>query len=111
MDPNSSTIIGQLTLQVTLEAILGRPQVILDPVKVELILNVVDHDGLIVATFITAFLSRGVGALKLKILVLLLEILLAVALIQDARVLDLVGVREKLVAGDDVLSKIGRAHV
>ena len=92
-----------------LEGILGRLQALLglEPDKTELVLNVVDHDGLTLTTFIIATLGGWVGTLKLEILIGLLEVLAAVGLPEDGAVLggsDLEGVRENLVPGDDVLT-------
>lgn len=91
-----------------LEGILGRLEALLglEPDETELVLNIVDHDGLIITTFITSLLSRGVGTSELEVLVLLLEVLAAVSLPQDGAVLgggDLEGVGENLVTGDQVL--------
>lgn len=92
-----------------LEGILGRLQALLDlqPYKTELILDVVDHDHLGLAVVIVgSILSGGVGTSKLEVLADLLGVLAAVSLPQDGAVLrlsDVVGVRENLVAGDDVL--------
>lgn len=85
-----------------LEALLG-----LQPDKTELVLNVVDHDSLALTTIVViAILSGGVGTLELEVLVLLLQVLAAVSLPKDGAVssrLDVEGVREDLVTGDDVL--------
>lgn len=92
-----------------LEGLFGGLQTLLslEPDQTELVLNVVDHDGLTLTAVVTiAALSGGVGALKLEVLVLLLEVLAAVGLPQDGAVRggdDLEGVREHLVSGDDVL--------
>lgn len=98
------------TLQVALEGILGRLQTLLglEPVKVELILDVVNHDGVTLATaLIITTLSRGVGTLEHEVLVLLLEELLAVACVEDTVLgLDVVGVGEDLVTGNDILASI-----
>ena len=97
------------TLQVRLEVVLGRLQALLslEPNKTELVLNVVNHDGLTLTTLILiTTLSGGVGTGKLEILADLLHVLAAVGLPQDGAVLgggDLVGIRENLVSGDDVL--------
>lgn len=96
------------TLKVTLEGILGRLKTLLglEPDEAELVLNVVDHHLTTFTTVIGAILSGGVGTLELEILVGLLEILLAVALVEDAvNGLDVVGVGENLVTGDDVLMR------
>lgn len=90
-----------------LEGILGRLHALLglEPDELELVLNVVDHDGLTLTTIIVGLLSRGVGTLELEVLVLALEVLLAVALPEDgAGILDLEGVGEEFVSGDEVLS-------
>lgn len=96
----------ELTLEVLLEGILGRLHALLglEPDELELIFDVVDHDGLTLTTLIVGLLSRGIGTLKLEVLVLALEVLLAVALPEDgAGLLDLEGIGEELVAGDEVL--------
>jgi hypothetical protein len=91
-----------------LEGFLGRLHALLglEPVHLELVLDVVDHDGVVVAAAIAALLGGGVGALQLEVLVLLLEELAAVAGHQEAVLLDLVGVGEQLIPGDDVLSRV-----
>ena len=97
------------TLEVTLEGILGGLQALLglEPVETELVLDVVDHDGLTLTTgIIITALSRGVGTLELEVLVALLEVLAAVAGPEELAVtvlLDLEGVGENLVTGDDIL--------
>lgn len=97
------------TLEVTLEGILGGLQALLglEPVETELVLDVVDHDGLTLTTgIIITALSGGVGTLELEVLVALLEVLAAVAGPEELALgvlLDLVGVGENLVAGDDIL--------
>lgn len=94
------------TLEVALEGILGGLHSLLglEPDQTELFLDIVGHDGLVLTTALAAFLGGGVGALQLEVLVLLLEVLLAVALVEEAVLLDLVGVGEELVSGNDVLS-------
>lgn len=89
----------------SLEGILGGLHSLLDlqPVEVELILDIVDHDGLIVTTGVATVLGGRVGTLQLEILVLLLQELAAVALPQETILLDLEGVGEEFVVGDDVL--------
>lgn len=92
----------------TLEGILGRLETVLglEPDEAELVLNVVDHHLTTFTTIIAAILSGGVGTLELKILVGLLEVLLAVALVEDVvDGLDVVGVGENLVTRDDVLMR------
>lgn len=97
------------TLQVGLEGILGGLETLLglEPDQTELVLDVVDHDSLALTTLVViSTLSRGVGTLELEILVLLLQVLAAVGLPEDGAVLsglDVEGVREDLVTGDDVL--------
>jgi hypothetical protein len=96
------------TLQVRFEGILGRLEALLglEPDEAELVLNIVDHDGLIITTIVSSVLSGGVGTGELEVLVLLLEVLAAVGLPEDGAVLggsDLEGVGENLVSGDDVL--------
>lgn len=88
-----------------LEGILGGLHALLglEPDETELVLNVVDHDGLTLTTTFLSLLGRGVGTLELDILVLALHVLLAVALPQDTVLLDVEGVGENLVSGDKVL--------
>ena len=92
-----------------LVGILGRLHALLglQPVETELVLNVVDHDHLGLAVIVIgSILSGGVGTGKLEVLADLLGVLAAVGLPQDGAVLRLgnvEGVREDLVAGDDVL--------
>lgn len=91
-----------------LEGVLGRLETLLglEPDKTELVLNVVNHDGLVITTLLTGLLSGGVGTSKLEVLVLLLQVLAAVSLPENGAVLgggDLEGVRENLVSGKDVL--------
>ena len=92
-----------------LEGILGGLETLLDlePVHTELVLNVVDHDGLALTTsIIITTLGGGVSTLELEVLVGLLEVLAAVALVEDTvDGLDVVGIGENLVVGDDVLSR------
>jgi len=93
---------------VSLESILGGLEALLglEPDKTELVLNVVDHDGLTLTTSLLGILSGGVGTLELEVLVTLLEVLAAVGLPEDRAVLgggDLEGIGENLVSGDDVL--------
>lgn len=92
----------------SLESILGGLEALLglEPDKTELVLNVVDHDGLTLTTSLLGILSGGVGTLELEVLVTLLEVLAAVGLPEDRAVLgggDLEGIGENLVSGDDVL--------
>lgn len=91
----------------TLESILRRLQSLLNlkPVKKELFLDIVNHDGLaVVAAIVAAVLGGGIGTFKLEVLVLLLQVLLAVQCPeQRVRGVDLVGVGENLVSRDDVL--------
>lgn len=97
------------TLQVSLEGILGGFETLLglQPDETELVLNVVNHDGFTLTTIVViTALSRRVGTLKLEVLVSLLEVLAAVGLPENGAVsrgLDVEGVREHLVTGDDVL--------
>lgn len=95
------------TLQVRLEGFLGRLHAFLglEPDETELVLNVVNHDSLAFTTAIITTLSGGVGTLELDVLVLVLHELLAVALPQDAVLLDVEGVGEQFVSGDKVLDK------
>lgn len=97
----------QRTLQVGLEGVLGGLETLLglEPDKTELVLNVVDHDGLTLTTgIITTVLSGGVGTLELEVLVLPLEVLAAVALVEDlVDLLQLEGVGENLVSRNDIL--------
>lgn len=91
-----------------LEGILGGLETLLglEPDETELVLDIVDHDGLIITALVSSLLSGRVGTSELKVLVLLLEVLAAVSLPEDGAVLgrgDLEGVRENLVSGDDIL--------
>lgn len=96
-----------LTLDMRLVGLLGRLQALLglEPDKTELVLDVVDHDGLTFTTTLSGLLSRGVGTLELKFLILVLHELLAVALQQETilGLRDFEGVGEKLVSGNDIL--------
>ena len=90
-----------------LEGVLGGLETLLglEPDETELVLDVVDHDGLTLTTVaITTVLSGGVGTLELEVLVLLLEVLAAVALVEDlVDLLELEGVGENLVSRNDIL--------
>lgn len=92
-----------------LEGILGRLHALLglQPNETELILNVVNHDLLtLTAGILITTLSGGVSTLELDVLVLPLEVLAAVALVEDTvDLLDLEVVRENLVSRDDILYK------
>jgi hypothetical protein len=94
---------------VALEGILGRLHALLglQPNETELILNVVNHDLLtLTAGIVITTLSRGVSTLELDVLVLPLEVLAAVALVEDTvDLLDLEVVGENLVSRDDILYK------
>lgn len=108
LDNRGKGVRSEHTLQVGLEGILGGLEALLglEPDEAELVLDIVDHDGLIITTIFTSLLGGGVGTSELKVLVLLLEVLAAVGLPEDGAVLgrgDLEGVRENLVSGDDVL--------
>lgn len=90
----------------TLEGILGGLHALLglEPDETELVLNVVDHDLLALTTLLITTLGGGVGTLELEVLVGLLEVLAAVALVEDVvDGLDVEGVGEDLVTGDDIL--------
>jgi hypothetical protein len=67
----------------------------------------VNHDLLAFATLVVVLtLSGGVGTLQLIVLVLVLGVLAAVGLPQDTvHFLDVEGVGEELVSGDNVLNK------
>jgi hypothetical protein len=92
---------------VALEGILGRLHALLglQPNETELILNVVNHDLLtLTAGIVITTLSGGVSTLELDVLVLPLEVLAAVALVEDTvDLLDLEVVGENLVSRDDIL--------
>jgi hypothetical protein len=94
---------------VALEGILGRLHALLglQPNETELILNVVNHDLLtLTAGIVITTLSGGVSTLELDVLVLPLEVLAAVALVEDTvDLLDLEVVGENLVSRDDILYK------
>lgn len=89
------------------ESVLGRLHAVLglEPDQIELILDIVDHDGLVVTAVAAALLGGRVGTLQLEVLILLLEVLLAVALPEEAVLLDVEGVGEEFVSGDDVLER------
>lgn len=90
-----------------LEGILGRLHALLglEPDKTELILDIVDHDFTTFLTTLLSLLSRRVGTLERKVLVGLLQVLAAVALPQNTvDLLDLEGVRENFISGNDVLN-------
>ena len=100
---------GEHTLEVRLEGILGGLEALLglEPDETELVLNVVDHDGLSLTTGIfVATLSGGVGTRELEVLADLLHVLAAVSLPEDGAVrggVDLEGIGENLISGDGVL--------
>lgn len=77
----------------------------LQPFELELLFNVVDHDGLAFTTAILAPLSGRVGTLELEVLILVLQVLLAVALPEDAAVdlLDSEVFGEQFIPSDNVL--------
>lgn len=99
---------GGRTLQVGLEGLLGGLHALLrlEPDETELVLDVVDHLALALAvTALVGVLARrgGVGALELEGIGAL-EVLAAVGLPEDAvNLLDVEGVGEQLVSGEDVL--------
>lgn len=87
-----------------LETLLG-----LEPDETELVLNVVNHDGLTLTTLLLGVLGGGVGTLESKVLVLLLQVLAAVSLPQDVAVLagnELEGIGDELVIGDNILDAL-----
>jgi hypothetical protein len=94
---------------VALELVLGRLQALLglEPDQTELVLDVVNHDRLTLTTGVVILtLSGGVSTLELEVLIGLLEVLAAVALVEDTvDLLDVVGVGENLVVRDDILYK------
>jgi 2-phospho-L-lactate transferase/gluconeogenesis factor (CofD/UPF0052 family) len=64
----------------------------------------VNHDLLPLTTILITTLGGGVGTLKLEVLVCLLEVLAAVALVENVvDDLQVEGVRDELVIGDDIL--------
>lgn len=91
----------------SLEGILGGLGTVLgfEPNETELVLNVVNHNlTTFSTTLIIATLSGRVSSLELELLVRLLEVLPAVALVENAvDGLDVVGIREDLVTRDDIL--------
>lgn len=97
------------TLEVGLVVLLGglRALLSLEPDQTELVLDIVDHGGLTLATFIiVAVLSGGVGTLELEVLAGTLQILAAVTLPKDIELLvgnKLEGIGDDLVTGNDVL--------
>lgn len=96
----------------SLESILGRLHalLLLEPDETELVLDVVDHllRTFGVAAIVIFTLGRGVGTLELEGL-LPLDVLAAVGLPQDTvDLLDVEGVGEQLVSGEDVLEEQGK---
>lgn len=92
----------------SLVAFLGGLRAILSlkPDQTELVLDIVDHGGLALATFLVGVLSGGVGTLELEVLVGTLQVLAAVTLPQDIEVLvgdKVKGIGDDLVTGNDVL--------
>lgn len=78
----------------------------LQPDQTELVLDVVDHSGLTLATFLLSFLGGGVGTLELEVLVGTLQVLAAVTLPKDIEILvwdKVKGIGDDLVTGNDVL--------
>jgi hypothetical protein len=79
----------------------------LEPDQTELVLDIVDHDGLTLATFIlVSILSGGVGTLELEVLAATLQVLAAVTFPKDIEILvgnKLEGIGDDLVTGNDVL--------
>jgi hypothetical protein len=99
------------TLQVSLEVLLGGLEAFLglEPDETELVLDIVDHDGLTLTTILLRILSGRVGTLESEVLVLSLHILAAVSLPQDVEVLvgnKLEGIGDDLVIGNDVLEAL-----
>lgn len=92
-----------------LVALLGRLLAFLslEPDETELILDIVDHGGLALATLIvSAVLSGRVGTLELEVLVGALQVLAAVTLPKDIKILvgdKVEGVGDDLVTGNDIL--------
>jgi hypothetical protein len=87
-----------------LETLLG-----LEPDETELVLDIVDHDGLTLTTLLLGVLGGGVGTLESKVLVLLLQVLAAVSLPQDVAVLggnEVEGIGDELVTGDNILDAL-----
>lgn len=92
-----------------LVAFLGGLGAILDlePDQTELVLDIVDHSGLTLATLILNVLGGGVGTLKLEVLVGTLQVLAAVTLPKDIEVLvgdKVKSIGDDLVTGNDVLA-------
>lgn len=92
----------------SLVAFLGGLRAILSlkPDQTELVLDIVDHGGLALATFLVGVLSGGVGTLELEVLVGTLQVLAAVTLPKDIEVLvgdKVKGIGDDLVTGNDVL--------
>jgi hypothetical protein len=85
-----------------LSSVLG-----LEPDQTELVLDIVDHGGLTVATLIiAALLSGGVGTLELEVLVGALQVLAAVTLPKDIEILvvdKVESVGDDLVTGNNIL--------
>lgn len=91
-----------------LVALLGGLSAILnlEPDQTELVLDIVDHGGLTLATIIFGVLSGGVGTLELEVLVGALQVLAAVTLPKDIEILvgdKVEGIGDDLVTGNDVL--------
>jgi hypothetical protein len=97
------------TLEVGLVVLLGglRALLSLEPDQTELVLDIVDHDGLTLATFLfSSLLSGGVGTLELEVLAGTLHVLAAVTLPKEIELLvgdKLEGIGDDLVTGNDVL--------
>lgn len=103
---------GEHTLDMGLVALLAGLGAVLnlEPDKTELVLDIVDHGGLTLATLVvTTLLSGGVGTLELEVLVGTLQVLAAVTLPKDIEFLvgdKLKGIGDDLVAGNDVLVSV-----
>lgn len=79
----------------------------LEPDQTELVLDIVDHSGLTLATLILSVLGGGIGTLKLEVLVGTLQVLAAVTLPKDIEVLvgdKVKSIGDDLVTGNDVLA-------
>ena len=91
-----------------LVALLGGLRAVLDlePDQTELVLDIVDHSGLTLATFLISVLSGGVGTLELEVFVGTLQVLAAVTLPKEIELLvgdKVEGIGDDLVTGNDVL--------
>jgi hypothetical protein len=102
-----------LTLDVGLVGVLGRLEtlLLLEPDETELVLNIVDHGGLSLATIILiSILGGGVGTLELEVVGAdTLHVLAAVTFPENGDLLvgdKVESVGDNLVAGNNILSGV-----